>query len=118
MKTILIIFLYIITLNASNYQSLLFHGNCITCHFETQTISAPSVQKFKSVYITAFPKKQDFINYMATWVQHPNANTSLMQDAIKKHELMPELGFDLDTLKQISEYIYNTDFNIHNKKHK
>ncbi len=48
---------------------------------------------------------------MATWVQHPNAKTSLMNDAIKKHELMPELGFDLYTLKQIAQYIYNTDFN-------
>ena len=33
-----------------------------------------------------------------------------MSGAIKKYELMPELGFDLDTLRQISEYIYNTDF--------
>ena len=33
-----------------------------------------------------------------------------MHDAIKKYELMPELGYDLDTLKSIAEYIYDTDF--------
>ena len=100
----------LVELSASNYQSLLFHGNCSTCHFATKTVSAPSVLNFKKVYLTAFPKKEDFINYMSHWVQHPNAQTSLMTDAIQKHELMPELGFDLDTLKNISIYIYDTDF--------
>ena len=118
MKIILISFLYIITLNASAYQALLFNGNCITCHFENKTVSAPSVQNFKRAYISAFPNKEDFINYMSTWVQHPNAQTTLMHDAIKKHELMPELGFDLDTLRQISEYIYYTDFSKSHKEHK
>ncbi len=118
MKIILISFLYIINLNASEYQALLFHGNCITCHFENKTVSAPSVQNLKKAYRSAFPNKEDFINYMSTWVQHPNMETSLMHDAIKKYELMPELGFDLDTLKQISEYIYYTDFTKSHEGHK
>lgn len=29
---------------------------------------------------------------------------------LKKHELMPELGFDKEMLKIICEYIYETDF--------
>ena len=33
-----------------------------------------------------------------------------MSDAIRKYELMPELGYDLDTLEKISTYIYETDF--------
>ena len=33
-----------------------------------------------------------------------------MSDAIKKYELMPELGYDIDTLRSIAEYIYDTDF--------
>jgi len=47
---------------------------------------------------------------MSKWVKKPNGKTSLMDDAIKKHGLMPELAFDLSTLKEITEYIYDTDF--------
>ena len=91
-------------------SSLMFNGNCITCHKETKTISAPSVMKFKAVYLKAFPNKKDFVNYMSTWVLNPARETSLMDDSIKKHGLMPHLGFDIDTLRDISTYIYETDF--------
>ena len=66
----------------------------------------------KKSYITAFPKREDFVNYMSEWVIHPKEETSIMLEAIEKYELMPELGFDIDTLKIISEYIYDTDFKI------
>ncbi len=118
MKKLLIILVSILNLEADNYKSLLFNGNCITCHFENKTVSAPSVIEFKERYLLAFPKRDNFIDYMSKWVQHPNAKTSLMADAIKKHELMPELGFDLYTLRQISQYIYDTDFTKPHKGHK
>jgi hypothetical protein len=109
MRYIVICFLLISNLEA-NYKALLFNGNCTTCHFKNKTVSAPSVAKFKEVYIVAFPKKEDFVDYISKWVKKPNAKTSLMDDAIKKHGLMPELAFDLSTLKEITEYIYDTDF--------
>ncbi len=118
MKKLLIIYIFMLSLEANNYQSLLFHGNCVTCHFETKSLSAPSVQDFKKRYKDAFPNKKDFINYMSIWVEHPNPDTSLMNDAIKKYNLMPELGFDRDTLKRISEYIYDTDFSKPHSGHK
>ncbi len=107
---IFILLIFIVNLQANNYGALLFNGNCTTCHFETKTISAPSVVEFKKRYKEAFLNREDFIENMATWVQHPDAKTSIMLDAIEKHELMPELGFDEDTLKQIISYIYDTDF--------
>ncbi|MEA2029877.1 MAG: cytochrome C, partial [Campylobacterota bacterium] len=84
--------------------------NCTTCHYETQSISAPSVVEFKTVYLKKFVKKEDFVESMAKWVQYPNAKTTLMPKAVAKHGLMPELGFDLETLKSISSYIYDTNF--------
>jgi len=47
---------------------------------------------------------------MATWVEKPAYEGSLMLDAIEKHELMPELAFNKEALRVISEYIYETDF--------
>ena len=110
MRILFIVTLTIIYSYANSYNELFFNGNCITCHFKNKSVSAPSIAKIKDRYITAFPNKEDFINYMSVWVKKPNVETSLMHDAIKKHEIMPELGFDLDTLKDISQYIYETDF--------
>ncbi|MCW8894680.1 MAG: cytochrome C [Sulfurimonas sp.] len=99
-------------------RALLFHGNCTTCHFENKTVSAPSVLEFKNRYMQAFKDKEDFVSYMSTWVKHPKEETSLMHDAVKKHGLMPELGYDINTLKEISAYIYETDFTKHHEGHK
>ncbi|MFA6138444.1 MAG: cytochrome C [Sulfurimonas sp.] len=95
---------------ADDNGSLLFQGNCATCHFETKTVSAPSVIDIKQKYITAFAKKEDFVEYMSAWVHKPKEETSIMLEAVNKHGLMPELGFDLDALRAISAYIYETDF--------
>ena len=105
-------FLILLALNliANDMSSLLFNGNCITCHKETQTISAPSVVKFKKAYKDAFENKEDFIEYMSTWVANPNKETSLMHASIKKHGLMPHLGFDKEMIRDIASYIYDTDF--------
>ena len=100
----------VVALNADNMSSLLFNGNCLTCHDETKTISAPSVVEFKKIYTDAFATKEEFVSYMSEWVLNPCAKTSLMQDSIKKHGLMPYLGYDLQTLRDISTYIYETDF--------
>jgi len=110
MKNIIIVLFATIYSFANSYNELLFNGNCVTCHFKNKAVSAPSMKEVKKRYITAFPNKKDFTNYMAKWVVRPNSSTSLMSDAILKYELMPELGFQLDTVKEISEYIYITDF--------
>ena len=118
MKTILLTLLFISVLNATDMRALLFHGNCSTCHNELKSISAPSIMEVKTRYQSAFANKEDFVDYMATWVKNPNAETSLMSDAIKKYELMPQLGYDLATLKEVAAYIYETDFTKEHKGHK
>ncbi len=110
----------ITTLNlyASNYGSLLFHGNCVTCHFETKAVSAPSIMEVREKYKTAFSKKEDFIEYMSKWVAYPKEENSIMLYAVKKYELMPYLHYELDTLKEIAAYIYDTDFSKEHAGHK
>lgn len=107
------IFLFLLTssLYADSYGRLLLYGNCTTCHYIDKSISAPSMQIIKERYLSAFPQKEDFISYMSTWILKPNISGSIMHDMIEKYELMPELGYDKDTLEKIAEYIYNTDFN-------
>ena len=96
-------------LYADSYGKLLLYGNCITCHHETKSISAPSLQIIKQRYKDAFPQKQKFVDYMSQWVLNPNSQTSIMNDMIDKYDLMPQLGYDKDTLEKISNYIYEME---------
>ena len=117
LKAFTFIFLTTAYLNAASLGSLLFHGNCITCHEETKAVSAPSVMEFREKYLKAFPQKKDFVEYMSEWVIHPSQEGSIMLEAIKKYELMPELGFEKSTLEIIAEYIYETDFTKEHEGH-
>ncbi len=114
MQKFLLLCSSVLTLNAANMGSLLFHGNCTTCHFEQQEKSAPAMMEVQKRYKKAFPNKKEFVRYMSAWVLHPNAESSIMQDAIEKHGLMPELSFEKETLSEICGYIYDTNFT---KKH-
>ena len=98
--------------------SLLFHGNCVTCHAEHSAISAPSITEVQENYKRAFGDKEAFINALSKWVEHPNAETSIMLQAIKEFELMPELGFERSTLEIIAKYIYETDFSKEHEGHR
>ncbi|WP_457747988.1 cytochrome C [Sulfurimonas sp.] len=113
-RVALFVFLFY-NLHANESGSLLFHGNCVTCHYELQDKSAPSMLHVRERYLQAFPKKEDFVAYMSTWVLHPNEEGSIMQDAIKKYELMPQLAFEKEVLEEITSYIYETDFKKNNK---
>lgn len=116
-KNIILALLMFSQLNASDYGSMLFHGNCVTCHFETKDVSAPSMMRVRENYLRAFPNKKDFIAYMSTWVKQPKKETSIMLGDIKKYELMPYLHYELDTLKEIAAYVYETDFEQEHKGH-
>jgi len=110
MKYILIIALFLINSYGFNIGELYFSGNCVTCHFKTEKKSAPSIQEVRENYLRAFPEEKVFVDYMATWVLKPNITTSIMQHSIEEFELMPELGYDEYTLREIAKYIYKTDF--------
>jgi len=112
MKKLLFFILFNYNLYAEDFKELLFNGNCTTCHFINKAVSAPSIVSIQKVYKKAFPKKEDFIKYMSTWVEHPNKEGSLMLYNIEKYELMPELGFEKEVLYDITEYIYNLKITI------
>ena len=102
---------FICAINAYSAElgSLLFNGNCATCHHLHKESSAPTIYEVRKRYINAFPQKKDFINNLSLWVYKPNKETTLMDDKIKKFGIMPHLGYDISTLKIIAEYIYQGD---------
>ena len=102
---------------ANDMSSLLYNGNCITCHKATKAESAPAMIDIQSTYKKAFKTKKEFIEYMSKWVVSPNEDGSLMRHAIKKYELMPVLGFDEDTMLDISSFIYENDFTTNGERY-
>ncbi len=109
-KTLLFLLIFESFLHADENGALLFHGNCTACHHEVIEKSAPSMMEVRRRYLQAFPRKQDFVKYLSEWVSNPSAERSIMQDAIKKHKLMPQLAYEKNTLEDIATYIYETDF--------
>ncbi len=110
MKLLLILILLFTNIFAIEYGKLLFDGNCVTCHFLNEKKSAPSISEVRENYLRAFPREEDFVKYMAIWILKPNEEMSIMQHSIDEFELMPELGYDEYTLKEIAKYLYKTDF--------
>ena len=111
MQKLLLLFFTFVSLDAAdNMGALLFHGNCTTCHNELQNKSAPAMIEVRRRYMQAFADKKDFVKYLSEWVHDPDAKKSIMQDAIAKYELMPQLSYEKDVLEDIAAYIYDTDF--------
>ncbi len=110
MKTIVLLGISFSVLLGGTYPSLLYHGNCSTCHFETKSVSAPSIKLVRKHYMNAFPNRDKFVKYMSEWVYSPKKETSLMQGAIEKYELMPHLAYDKKTLEEIAGFIYDMKF--------
>ena len=111
MKSLFILILFFVNIFAIDYGELFFQGNCVTCLYINEKKSAPSITEVRENYIRAFPKEEDFVNYMSEWVIKPNYEMSIMKHSIEEFDLMPELGYDEYTLKEIARYIYKTDFN-------
>jgi len=109
MKRVLLLSILLISTITANENRLLFFGNCIACHAEVGKKVAPHLIEVKGYYKMAYPKKEDFVNHLAKWVFKPNEESAKLPEAIKKYKLMPYLSIDLDTLKKIATYIYESD---------
>ena len=111
MKPLILLILFsTLILEAVNYDALLLNGNCTTCHLKNQPASAPSLQEIKKHYIKKYPSKKMFVTAMSTWIKTPTLKEALMDEAVEKYGLMPELAFDMETLKSITSYLYEQDF--------
>ena len=109
MKKIISLLLLTLSLLCANENKLLFFGNCIACHGEFGKRAAPHLSEVKGYYLLKYPKKEAFVTHLATWVAHPNQEEALLPQAVEQYRLMPYLAIDLETLKKIATYIYESD---------
>jgi cytochrome c551/c552 len=109
MKKIILLSIIIISTLSAEENKILFFGNCIACHGEFGKRVAPHMIEVKGYYLIKYPKKEEFVKNMATWLSQPNPKNAQLPQAIQKYKLMPYLAIDLDTLKKIATYIYEYD---------
>ena len=108
-KNILIICCLVIVSKA-DYKKTLFYGNCTSCHMQVGKKSAPHFSEIKGYYKVAYPTKKEFVEKLSTWVSHPDKKTAKLPHAIKEYkQVMPYLGIDIEILRDIAEYLYETD---------
>jgi cytochrome c551/c552 len=110
MKIVLLLCGLSLTLYAISLGETLFNGNCVTCHKIDTPNSTPTIGEIQTRYKKALPSKEAFVTFMAKWVEKPDAKTALMPEAISQYHLMPELGFDNETLREIRLFLYEKKF--------
>ncbi len=102
-----LIVLFSVSLYAAPSGETLFQGNCVTCHDHTKTLSAPSIKEIQARYKSVFHTKEAFVSFAVRWLNAPEAKSAILQDAVKKFELMPTIGVDQESLKAIAEFLYD-----------
>ena len=107
---------------------VLFNQKCMICH-NTEgktdaTMLAPPFYQVKKRYLNASIDKNDFIETMTNWVNNPIEDNALMRGAVEKLKVMPKLGYKDEEIREIVNYIYETDmpkpdwFDAHQKSHR
>lgn len=113
---------YIAVVESNNYSygrifqehpgKLLMENNCYACHSpkaSEDNMAAPPMIAVKMHYISEDTSKEDFVNNMVNWCKNPSKETSKMPAAVKKFGLMPYQFYPESTIRQIAEYMFDTE---------
>jgi len=111
-----------VKINSKGYE--LMKTNCFVCHMEKPDPSkkgqmiAPPMLRVQEHYKPSYPKKEDFVTAIKTWVNNPNEDKVMMPGAVRKFNLMPKLAVTDADLQLIAETLYTIDFGNMPKMHK
>lgn len=103
----------ITTQNSSEYKGKkLMETNCYVCHSPTaseESRIAPPMIAIKKHYIGDKTTKEEFIKSMQNWIKFPTQQNAKMYGAVKRFGLMPKQGYPEETIKLISEYMFDNE---------
>jgi len=90
----------------------LLENNCYVCHSPTATQNqrlAPPMIAIKKHYVSKNTTKEQFIKSMQNWINNPTQENVKMYGAVRKFGIMPKQAFPEETIKQISDYLFDND---------
>lgn len=102
---------------ADDKQSLIDTGEtvykevCSACHgaaADGDDRIAPPIFAAKNHY-SNFTERDAFVRAVSAFILEPSVETAQMPGAIKKFELMPNLGLEKDAAVAVAEYLFATD---------
>ncbi len=100
--------------SGKGYQ--LMQQKCFVCHMEKPDPSnkasmiAPPMMRVQEHYKPSYKNKDEFVNAIVTFVSSPDEKKALMPGAVRKFNLMPNLGYDKEEIKLIAETLFDIDF--------
>lgn len=91
---------------------------CFACHHPEMTgghagRTGPPIFKVREHYFREGMAREDFVDPIVAYVQHPDQDKSKMPGAIRNFRLMPPLSIDQKDLAIIVNYIYDHDLSSH-----
>ncbi|SDS24560.1 Protein of unknown function [Formosa sp. Hel1_31_208] len=90
----------------------LMETHCYVCHSPSASHDdriAPPMIAVKKHYLKDGMSKEEFINDMQFWINNPTEDNVKMFGAVRRFGLMPKQVFPEETIKHISDYIYDND---------
>lgn len=90
----------------------LLEEKCYVCHSPNASHDnrlAPPMIAVKKHYISKNTTKEAFIEAMQNWVENPNKENAKMYGAVNRFGVMPKLEFSEETIKKISDYMFDYD---------
>ncbi|NNK55032.1 MAG: cytochrome c family protein, partial [Flavobacteriaceae bacterium] len=90
----------------------LMEKNCYACHNAATAHEdriAPPMIAVKKHYISEDTSKEEFTEAILNWTKEPSEDKAKMYGAVKRFGVMPYQSFPEETIRQISEYLYDYD---------
>ncbi len=91
----------------------LINSKCMVCHAikdSQKAMMAPPFAHIKKKYSKVYPTEEAFIKAITDFTIKPTKEKALMFGALKQFNVMPNLNYKEDEVKQIATYIYNSNF--------
>jgi len=84
---------------------------CMACHaIKGKATVAPPIFAVKNHVIQVYPKREEFVERVVSWVKSPDVEDPLMRGAVRKFGLMPSMPHISDTeLTAVAEFLYDSD---------
>jgi len=94
----------------------LMQQKCFICHMEKPSFSkkasmiAPPMVRIQEHYKPTYNNKDEFVKAIVNFVSNPDEKNALMPGAVRKFNLMPNLGYSKEEIKLIAETLFEIDF--------
>ena len=86
---------------------------CASCHvLEGKPTIAPPIFAVKIHVKRAYADRDAFVQRIVDWVEEPDEAITLMPGAVNRFGLMPKLSYKTEDVREVAEYIYDTDFEV------